>query len=144
MPLLFAFQTNTHYYMVEEFINGGEVFTLLQKKGRFSDKRVRFYTAEIICALEYLHTGGVMYRDLKTENILLDAEGHIRLTDFGVSKGELNTRERGRTKTMVHGTMEYMAPEMFQSEKYGFSIDWYSLGLVIYEMLTGGEHPYKN
>ena len=86
-----------------------------------------------------------MHRDLKTENVLLDAEGHIKLTDFGVSKGSLDTEERGRSMTMIHGTTEYMAPEIFESSSgYGFSVDWYSLGLIIFEMLSGGEHPYKN
>ena len=126
-------------------MNGGELFTILKKEKRFSDRRVRFYAAEIVLALEYMHTNGVCYRDLKPENILLDKEGHIRLTDFGVSKGNLDVDERGRSESMVHGTPEYMAPEVYEArEGYGFSIDWFSLGLVIYEMLTGGEHPYKN
>ena len=130
--------------MVTEFINGGELFTILRNNGRFSDERVRFYAAEIVVALEYCHVHGVMYRDLKTENIIFNADGHIRLIDFGVSKGNLNPEIKGRSKTLIHGTLEYLAPEVVNKiGEYGFEIDWYALGLVIYEMLTGGEHPFK-
>jgi serine/threonine protein kinase len=90
-----------------------------------------------------------MHRDLKTENILLGADGHIKLTDFGVSKTNLNPIEGGRSRTKRLGTVENMAPEMLQqpnaaTSNYGFSVDWYSLGIVIFEMLTGGEHPFTN
>jgi serine/threonine protein kinase len=97
-----------------------------------------------VIALEYLHARGVLFRDLKTENILFNSDGHIRLIDFGVSKGNLDPQNNGRSKTQVHGTLEYLAPEMLNGAKeYGFEVDWYALGLVIYEMLTGGEHPFK-
>ena len=90
-----------------------------------------------------MHENGVIHRDLKTENILIDKKGHVRLTDFGVSKGQVDTKNQGRTRTLLRGTIEYADPQMILSDEYGFSVDYYSLGLVIYEMLTGGEHPFK-
>ena len=126
-----------------EFCNGGELFTLLINNQYWPEDFVRFYTAEIILALDYMHKNGVMHRDLKSENVLIDKEGHIRLTDFGVSKGNI-TDKFGRTKTVMKGTIEYIAPEMITDSEYGFSVDFYSLGLVIYEMLSAGEHPFKN
>lgn len=130
--------------MVTEFINGGELFTILRNHGPFNHQRVTYYAAEIVVALECCHSRGLLYRDLKTENILFNADGHIKLIDFGVSKGNLNPEIKGRSKTLIHGTLEYLAPEVVRKEgEYGFEIDWYALGLVIYEMLTGGEHPFK-
>lgn len=125
-----------------EFINGGELFFHLkqQGKGGFDEDRARFYAAEIVLALEYLHKSGVIYRDLKPENILIDAEGHIRLTDFGLSKSGLKNAN-GRTDSFC-GTPEYLAPEIVRDKTYTYSVDWYSFGLVFYEMLTG-INPFK-
>lgn len=124
-----------------EFVNGGELFFhLKQVKGGFEEQRARFYAAEMVLALEYLHTSGVVYRDLKPENVLIDAEGHIRLTDFGLSKSGLKDRD-GRTESFC-GTPEYLAPEIIKDKEYGYSVDWYSFGLVVYEMLTG-INPFK-
>ena len=83
-----------------------------------------------------------MHRDMKSENVLIDGKGNIKLTDFGISKGNIKDAQ-GRTRTLMKGTPEYMAPEIVNSEEYGYSVDFFSLGLVIYEMLTGGEHPFK-
>jgi len=94
----------------------------------------------MVLALEYLHKSGVVYRDLKPENILIDSEGHIRLTDFGLSKGGLH-ENNGRTESFC-GTPEYLAPEIIKEKYYGYSVDWYSFGLVLYEMLSG-INPFK-
>jgi len=118
-----------------EFINGGELFFHLKNEGRFKEHRAQFYAAEIVLALEYLHDSGVVYRDVKPENILVDCEGHIRLTDFGLSKGGLKETQ-GMTESFC-GTTEYLAPEIIKDKQYGFSVDWYSFGLVLYEMLSG-------
>jgi serine/threonine protein kinase len=123
-----------------EFINGGELFHHLKKDVRFTEDRARFYMAELVLALEYLHLQGVVYRDVKPENILIDSEGHIRLTDFGLSKSGL--LEKGGMTESFCGTTEYLAPEIIQSGSYGFSVDWYSAGLVLYEMLSGF-NPFK-
>lgn len=141
MKLQFSFQDALHLYLIMDFINGGELFYHLQQEGKFTEERTRFYAAELILALDYLHKAGVVYRDVKPENILIDYEGHIKLTDFGLSKeGMLETG--GITESFC-GTPEYLAPEIINCKSgYGFSVDWYSLGLVLLEMLTG-EHPFK-
>ena len=141
MGLEYAFQDSQRLYLIMEFVNGGELFFhLKQVRGGFSEDRARFYAGEIVLALEYLHKSGVVYRDLKPENILIDAEGHIRLTDFGLSKSGLD-QGNGRTESFC-GTPEYLAPEIVRDKHYGFSVDWYSFGLVLYEMMTG-INPFK-
>lgn len=122
-----------------EFVNGGELFYHLSNAGQFNEQRTRFYAAEIILALDYLHKAGIVYRDVKPENILLDKDGHIKLTDFGLSKDGLG--DGGQTESFC-GTTEYLAPEIIKEKSYGVSVDWYSLGLVMFEMLTGG-NPFK-
>ena len=124
-----------------EFVNGGELFYhLKQVKKGFDETRARFYASEMLLALEYLHNMGVVYRDLKPENILIDSEGHIRLTDFGLSKAGL--RENSNRTESFCGTPEYLAPEIIKEKQYGYSVDWYSFGLVLYEMMTG-INPFK-
>ena len=91
MKLQFSFQDEAHLYLIMEFINGGELFYHLKKDKKFDEDRAKFYAAELVLALEYLHTEGVVYRDVKPENILIDSEGHVRLTDFGLSKGGLES-----------------------------------------------------
>ncbi|KAI3636673.1 hypothetical protein MIR68_005362 [Amoeboaphelidium protococcarum] len=135
--LRWSFQTQSKLYFVTDYVNGGELFFHLQKEHRFSELRSRFYAAEITSALEYLHTEiDVVYRDLKPENILLDCEGHIKLTDFGLAKEQFFEKSNGRTFTYC-GTPEYLSPEVIRKEGYGFPVDWWCLGSVLYEMLVG-------
>lgn len=133
--LYFSFQTADKLYFVMDFVNGGELFSHLQKDKRFPEPRVRFYCAEIALGLEYLHNSGVLYRDLKPENLLLTDDGHICMTDFGISKEGL-LAEDDRTATFC-GTPEYLAPEVLQGSAYGKAVDWWSFGTLMYEMLTG-------
>jgi len=132
--LVYAFQTPKKLYFVLEYCAGGELFFHLSRAGRFSEGRCRFYTAEILLAIEYLHRLDIIYRDLKPENILLDSEGHVKLTDFGLSKEGI--RDNVSAKSMC-GTPEYLAPEILDKKGHGKAVDWYSLGALIYEMLTG-------
>jgi len=133
--LNYSFQTPDKLYFVMDFVNGGELFFHLQREKKFPEHRARFYMAEIACGLEYLHKNGVIYRDLKPENLLLTSDGHICLTDFGLAKEGLMC-EDARTSTFC-GTPEYLAPEVLNGEEYGKSVDWWSFGTLMYEMLTG-------
>jgi RAC serine/threonine-protein kinase len=133
--LYYSFQTPDKLYFVMDYVNGGELFYHLQKEKTFSPKRVQFYGAEIVIGLEYLHNQGVIYRDLKPENILLTAEGHICMTDFGISKEGLVAKD-DRTATFC-GTPEYLAPEVLEGKGYGKEVDWWSFGTLMYEMFTG-------
>lgn len=134
VPLKFTFQSPEKLYFVLAFVNGGELFHHLQKEQRFDVNRARFYTAELLCALECLHGFNVIYRDLKPENILLDYQGHIALCDFGLCK--LDMKDEDRTNTFC-GTPEYLAPELLLGQGYNKTVDWWTLGVLLYEMLTG-------
>ncbi|KAF9181159.1 AGC protein kinase Gad8 [Haplosporangium sp. Z 767] len=134
VPLKFSFQSPEKLYLVLAFVNGGELFHHLQREGRFSEERSRFYAAELLCALECLHGFNVVYRDLKPENILLDYTGHIALCDFGLCK--LGMTETEKTNTFC-GTPEYLAPELLLGQGYTKTVDWWTLGVLLYEMLTG-------
>ncbi|KAI5964838.1 YPK2 [Candida pseudojiufengensis] len=134
VPLKFSFQSPEKLYLVLSFINGGELFWHLQREGKFSMDRSRFYIAELLTALESLHDLNVIYRDLKPENILLDYQGHIALCDFGLCK--LNMSNEDKTNTFC-GTPEYLAPELLLNQGYTRSVDWWTLGTLLYEMLTG-------
>lgn len=133
VKLNFAFQTKDKLYMILDYVNGGELFYHLKKEGKFSEERVRFYAAEISSALIHLHANGIIYRDLKPENILLDKMGHIVITDFGLSK---DVPMDDVTHTFC-GTPEYLAPEVLRGQGHTYPVDWWSLGTLIYEMLTG-------
>jgi len=142
MKLFFAFQTEDKLYLVLEFVNGGELYFHLQLDGNFGTDRTRFYSAEIVLALEYLHKSGIIYRDLKPENVLIDGDGHIKITDFGLSKEGL-IGFNSRTNTFC-GTPEYLAPEVLLGKEYSLAVDYWSLGTLMYEMLTGLPAFYDN
>lgn len=132
MKLSYSFQTSDKIFLVMNFMKGGELFTHLRQSTRFDESRARFYGAQILSALAHLHSESYIYRDLKPENVLLDEEGNIQLTDFGLAKKiDLQMAE-----TMC-GTPEYMAPEVIDPQPYGKSADYWSLGIIIYEMLVG-------
>ncbi|KAF0718431.1 Aste57867_1695 [Aphanomyces stellatus] len=133
IKLKYAFQSPANVYLVMPYVPGGELFHTLHKEGLLLEHTACFYAAEIVLALEYLHGQGIIHRDLKPENILLDAEGHVCLTDFGLSK-ELPQEDEAKT---VCGTNEYMAPEMIRNKPYTHAVDWWALGALIYEMVTG-------
>ncbi|GAA5903894.1 hypothetical protein JCM6882_001342 [Rhodosporidiobolus microsporus] len=134
VPLKFCFQSKDKLYLVLSYVNGGELFHHLQKEGRFSETRSRFYAAELLSALDCLHQMDVVYRDLKPENILLDCTGHLILCDFGLTK--LNMAENQRTNTFA-GTPEYLAPELILGDGYTRTVDWWTLGVLLYEMISG-------
>jgi serine/threonine protein kinase len=132
--LLASFSDYDSLYILLDYVPGGELFSYLRKFRRFDEPSARFYAAEIVLVLEYLHEqqGGVAYRDLKPENLLLDEEGHIKLVDFGFAK-RLGTVE---TYTLC-GTPEYLAPEVIHNKGHTTAVDWWALGILIYEFLTG-------
>lgn len=129
-----AFQSKDKLYFLLDYCAGGELFFHLGKVGKFPEIRARFYAAEIILAISYVHSLDIIYRDLKPENVLLDAEGHIRLTDFGLSKEGISSSSSGANSFC--GTPEYLAPEILNRQGHGRAVDWWSLGALLYEMLT--------
>ncbi|XP_063804664.1 ribosomal protein S6 kinase alpha-5 isoform X2 [Pseudophryne corroboree] len=138
VTLHYAFQTDTKLHLILDYINGGELFTHLSQRENFTENEVKIYIGEIVLALDHLHKLGIIYRDIKLENILLDSSGHVVLTDFGLSK-EFLSDENERAYSFC-GTIEYMAPEIVKGGDSGHdkAVDWWSLGVLMYELLTGG------
>eukprot|EP00541_Cyclophora_tenuis_P019054 CAMPEP_0116579464 /NCGR_PEP_ID=MMETSP0397-20121206/22265_1 /TAXON_ID=216820 /ORGANISM="Cyclophora tenuis, Strain ECT3854" /LENGTH=275 /DNA_ID=CAMNT_0004108945 /DNA_START=101 /DNA_END=928 /DNA_ORIENTATION=+ len=130
-----AFQSKDKLYFVLDYCAGGELFFHLGRLGKFPEYQSRFYAAEIILAISYVHSLDIIYRDLKPENVLLDARGHVRLTDFGLSKEGISSSSSGANSFC--GTPEYLAPEILNRQGHGRAVDWWSLGALLYEMLTG-------
>ncbi|XP_078483685.1 RAC-alpha serine/threonine-protein kinase-like [Ciona intestinalis] len=138
--LEYTFQTDDYLCFVLEYVNGGEIFFHLSRDRVFSEDRARFYGAEIILALDHFHKQRVVFRDLKPENLLLDSEGHIKITNFGSCKEEIVV---GQKIQVFSGKPEYLAPEVLTANDYGSSVDWWGLGVVMYEMMCGGL-PFYN
>lgn len=135
VKLFYAFQDHEKLYLILEYAQGGELFTHLARDRMFSEEVASFYMAEMVLALEHLHRNlGVVYRDLKPENCLLDAEGHLLLTDFGLSKVAVDENDKCNS---LLGTVEYMAPEIILGQKYGMAVDWWSFGALGFDLLTG-------
>uniref|UniRef100_A0A8D2D1U3 protein kinase C n=1 Tax=Sciurus vulgaris TaxID=55149 RepID=A0A8D2D1U3_SCIVU len=135
-----CFQTESKLFFVIEYVNGGDLMFHMQRQRKLPEEHARFYSAEISLALNYLHERGIIYRDLKLDNVLLDSEGHIKLTDYGMCKEGLWP---GDTTSTFCGTPNYIAPEILRGEDYGFSVDWWALGVLMFEMMAG-RSPFDN
>lgn len=135
VKLHYAFQTDAKLYFVLDYAAGGELFFHLSRMKKFPEHMARFYSAEITLALDAMHDHGVVYRDLKPENILLDGDGHIKLADFGLAKEGVHEAAEGAHS--LCGTPEYLSPEVLDRQGHGTAVDWWNLGMVLYEMLTG-------
>lgn len=134
VKLNYAFQTNTRIFLVMDLCTGGDLSNMLEQYGRFSEDVVKIYAAELTLALEALHKNGIIFRDLKPENVVLDEEGHAMLTDFGLSKKGVDDQAENQS---FCGTLQYLAPEVLAKKGHNRQVDWYMLGILIYELLTG-------
>ena len=137
-----SFKDSTHVYLNFEYVQGGEIFRLLRRENLFPNDVALFYITEIVLALEYLHKQRIAYRDLKPENLLVASDGHMKITDFGFAK-QINDK----TFTLC-GTPEYLAPEIIMSVGHNHGVDWWALGILIFEMLAGyppfyDQNPYE-
>ena len=130
----FAFQDDSKLYIVSDFMQGGDMFYHIHSNKKFDENRAKFYAIELILGLEFLHKNNMIYRDLKPENLLMDSKGHLKISDFGLSKILDSPDEKAYT---LCGTPQYLAPEILKNKGYDKSVDWWSLGCFLYEMLTG-------
>ena len=135
VSLKLSFQTKSHCYLLMDYCPGGDIWTYLDEESSFDEDKARFYLWEIIAAIHALHMKGIIHRDLKPNNIMLDKEGHIKLIDFNLWKTGIVTSLQ-RTKSFW-GTPAYMPPEMLSSQRYGKTLDWYLVGVILYEMIVG-------
>lgn len=139
VALNYAFQTTTKLFLILDFCPGGDLGRLISKQGKLSEDVARVYMCEVLLALEDLHRRDIIYRDLKPDNVVIDNEGHAQLTDFGLSKeGVLEVTNGARS---FCGSVAYLSPEMLKKAGHGKSVDWYLLGVLLYEMLVG-KTPY--
>ncbi|XP_021103951.1 protein kinase C iota type-like [Heterocephalus glaber] len=132
-----CFQTGSRLFFVLDYVNGGDLMFYMQQQRMIPEEHARFYPAEITLAFNYLHQRGILYRNLKLDNILLDSEGHIKLTDYCLCKEGLQPED---TTSTFCGTPNYLAPEIARGEDYGFGVDWWSLRVLMYEMI--GKSPF--
>ncbi|KAH9942916.1 hypothetical protein B0H21DRAFT_749515 [Amylocystis lapponica] len=133
-----CFQTETRVYFVMEYVSGGDLMLHIQRK-QFSLRQAKFYASEVLLALEYFHANGIIYRDLKLDNILLTLDGHVKVADYGLCKEEIWF---GSTTSTFCGTPEFMAPEILLEQRYGRAVDWWAFGVLMYEMLLG-QSPFR-
>jgi len=133
-----CFQTETRVYFVMEYVSGGDLMLHIQRK-QFSLRQAKFYASEVLLALEYFHANGIIYRDLKLDNILLTLDGHVKVADYGLCKEEMWF---GQTTSTFCGTPEFMAPEILLEQRYGRAVDWWAFGVLTYEMLLG-QSPFR-
>ncbi|KAH7100378.1 hypothetical protein BKA62DRAFT_771645 [Auriculariales sp. MPI-PUGE-AT-0066] len=133
-----CFQTETRVYFVMEYVSGGDLMLHIQKQ-QFTVKQAKFYASEVCLALEYFHANGIIYRDLKLDNILLTLDGHVKVADYGLCKEEMGW---GKTTSTFCGTPEFMAPEILLEQRYGLAVDWWAFGVLMYEMLLG-QSPFR-
>ena len=138
VSLRYAFQTSDKLFMVLEYCPGGDLGKILRNEKRFTESRARYYLCEVLLALEYLHKNDIIYRDLKPDNVVIDEEGHALLTDFGLSKEGVNNDDMAQS---FCGSVAYLAPEMLARRGHNKTVDWYLLGVLLYEMVTGSP-PY--
>ncbi|KNZ81280.1 Protein kinase C-like [Termitomyces sp. J132] len=133
-----CFQTETRIYFVMEYVSGGDLMLHIQRK-QFSLRQAKFYASEVLLALEYFHANGIIYRDLKLDNILLTLDGHVKVADYGLCKEDM---WYGSTTSTFCGTPEFMAPEILLEQRYGRAVDWWAFGVLTYEMLLG-QSPFR-